>query len=912
MAKLPPIQLKIAAGGVQEAIRAIGSVAAAVEKLERRTAQLEEQKVKTATDAAKKIQSEQEKELQKAERAQQKLAQQQARIREKSATIAGRIAAREAENERRQKEKLANNSERIRERSATIAGKLAAKQAADELRKQEEKAEAIAASERRLAAQIARIRENSATMAGRYAAKQAAQEARDSEKRARKLEREHARDNGARRRELTGIGKGIVGRVGSDISGVLGKVASLGATALGIGGGFAVADSLRYQMSAETAATRASVASDGEISKQEILKRSRSTAREYGVNQSDVIGGTQAFVAKTGDSKMASELTDFLTKVSVSEGVDIKELAGAAGLMKVQNRSLNTEQIKSMVLSAVQQGKLGAVEVGDMATSLAKATASSSRFAGDQMTNQRKLAGLVQIGMAATGSPEEASTAVSHLSDDILKHKSKFDAIGVRTLDKNGRITDVNEIIAKSIAKTKGSPAKLREMYGDRSGRIVQALTSTYDAAEKTKKGSGEKAIIDYLKSIQDAQLSTNQLDENFKQVADTAEFKVNRAFNELRMNVGEKLLPKLLPLIDQLPRAVDGVGHLIDSFLKLIAWVEANPFTAAFGGIGAMIAKALIAEMAAAAIGKAVEGAIIKQLATSGIEQAAGGSAKSLLALGAQVALVAAAMVALGLIIDNIRGEQEKIDKKRNGIESNANDEVQRDLDQVSSLERQVKVGEKIESEGGGDQVKQAAVEALEKKKAEIERKKKTAQETITSDTERLEKLNKGRSGMGNGDPELNAEITRLRTEKERAQAYLDALSETGKEKEERETLDKDSTRNVYRRPGLPDLSEPTSPASPPPPPDVDKLLPPSSKDGKGKGAGVPNAQAVERTGEALGAKTVDAIETHGEKTFEHLGKVFADSVNRNLNPPDGSSAPPTRLLSTSGKPIVDSTAPH
>jgi hypothetical protein len=404
------------------------------------------------------------------------------------------------------------------------------------------------------------------------------------------------------------------GGVGSSVGGLARSAMNLVGAATALGGGFTVANSLGGQLSAEKSAAYFSNATSGRIKRGEALAKANEISRSYGIESSTILEGMQSFVARAGDTKghEAMGLADFVGKVSKAEGVDMKDLMTALGTASTQNEKLTTEDLKSMALNLAGQGKSGAVEIKDLAHVLAKTTATAAQFEGDQQSNQRKLAGLAQIAIKTTGSPEEAATAVERLGTDLVTKKDAWRARGINPITKDGKLRDMNTLLAEGVAKSGGAEG-LHALFGERSGKLANALYAKYQDAESSQKGSGKQALLDYLDSIQKASLTTEQLDADFKTVATTSQERLDKAFNELKVSVGEKLAPEIERLLPELEKLIPQAAKLVDGFLKLANFVAENPLKSAFIALGAIILKEAGKAFASSIISSAIEKGLSK-----------------------------------------------------------------------------------------------------------------------------------------------------------------------------------------------------------------------------------------------------------------------------------------------------------
>jgi hypothetical protein len=605
------------------------------------------------------------------------------------------------------------------------AAKSSGKKATTEVeRAGQEQAKAVAKSAKtqiseasKLANRMARIKEASATLAGRIAVQQANAEERAAKQTSKALEREAGKQakataKAAKAKALAseGFRNKLGGAFGGAVSSALGTAGKVVGAIGALGGGFTIADAVSGQLSAEKAAANFSVASGNTVSTKDALAKANMISKDHGIESKDILEGMQSYVAKTGDAKGAFDNADFLAKVAKSQGVDMKEVSGVMGSLKTQNEGLSSDQLQKMVLMAVGQGKKGSVELKDMAGALSKVTAGATQYAGDQGTNQMKLAGLTQIAIKGTGDANSAATSVSDLSRDIAKHGSKMKALGIDTTDKNGKITDINEILAKSVAKAGGSGIKLRSMgYGEESMKVMNVLSGVFEEEKKktmeSTKGSksdkekagakaGEEAVRKYIDEMQKASITMEQLDQDYKTVSDTTGDKLDKAFNNLKIVAGEKLVPELSKLVPKIAELLPNMVKLIDAFIGAAKYIEDNPLKSAFLAMAGLVSG----NLAKAFAPQIMQGIMKMAFASPGIAAAIG-------------AALAIAMVAAE--------EKRKIDafaKKKKEEGENNSTKVADKLKEV-----------RAELEGSKGPLTAERKEALEKQKVMLEKAQKT-----------------------------------------------------------------------------------------------------------------------------------------------------------------------------------------
>lgn len=362
----------------------------------------------------------------------------------------------------------------------------------------------------------------------------------------------------------------------------------------------------------------------------------------------EVLAGQEAFVAKTGDLETARAVTEDLAKLSAAFGANLEDVVDAAGdvssvLGDVPNKA---ERVKGIMKDTAAMGKLGAVEMKDFATQMAKIASAAPSFEGDAGENIRKLTALTQFARAKGGaaSATQAATATAAFANTLKTpaRVNAFKAEGIDVMNARGQLRDPMRLIEESLAKTGGDPVRLKKLFANVvGGRGVEALANTYRGA-----GGGDKGIeavrASWKQMLDDAKIGDKELADSVKAAQSTDAAKAQRFQNELD-KVVSSLASKVLPEMEKLaPAAL----KLAESLGKATAWAAANP--------GKAITAAIVASIGQAALGATVRAAIESMIRGGG----GAGRTPGLLPGGAgggpaNVAPLAAALVGTALATD-------------------------------------------------------------------------------------------------------------------------------------------------------------------------------------------------------------------------------------------------------------------
>lgn len=468
---------------------------------------------------------------------------------------------------------------------------------------------------------------------------------RDEKKKTRTLESEAKKRSDAETKALkeTQRQRDQFGRaVGRGVAGTMGRVTSAvgraGATVIGLGGGFAIGDSLSRDIRARGSA--ADIANSGYMPGQagpngkmrsvdEITGAAKAGGARFGIDQEHALTGLQAFVSKTGDLDTGLRTMQSFMELSRATGSNFEDIAAAAGDLASANKDLSAGEVEQMMRVIAGQGKLGAVELRDLATQMAKVSSSAGLFSGDKMKNLTTLGAMAQAAKGSGGavSAEEAATSVARFGSDVSGHVGKFAAAGINV--KDGKVLRGPEaIIRDSLKATGGDVSKLNDLFGERSIKSVNGFADIYRNAEGKNKGSGDEAVANEFRRLSSATMTEVQVKETAAKRMRETDAKIEAAQARLRAVIAEQLLPqfeKLLPLFEKL---IPVAGEFLATFTKMVDFFSNAPIETAIGGLGLVLGAA-----------------VTKSVLAAGLSGSFGSLTASVGALGIAVAATAAAM---------------------------------------------------------------------------------------------------------------------------------------------------------------------------------------------------------------------------------------------------------------------------
>lgn len=494
-----------------------------------------------------------------------------------------------------------------------------------------------------------------------------------------------------RRKQFAGTVSGSVGKV-------VGGAASLAGAALTIGGGFTIADSVQKSLESERASIalansmynpndedqKAFLKSKGQ--KRFDAKQLQSMASAVGVetntDASVIQAGWQDYIAKSSDWKALS--TDEgqktmleLARLAKATGTDFGEVMSAAGSMRVQNANLDPKQMMELMYGVVGQGKMGAVEMKDLAKYASVVTSGSSKFGMKQADAQRALLGLTQVAVRTSSSPADASTAVARFSGDVAKKAAENEKSlakqGFKVTDKTGQLLKPSEILQEYFRVTGGNTTKMGEGKGNlglggESIKVAQGLAPVFQQAVEDAKagtvssdtrkrlGLGDKKTFDEkelnrigadavraeVAKFETAGYEKKEIDEDLQKVMEGRAERLQKSMSRLSKVVEARAVP----FLEKLAATLEAHQGDIERFLNIMADLAEKLAAHPLAGLGAIMAAVVAKDIAAAQIGNVIKNAIAGGGGGGGLGGgggAAGGGAGIGMALGAGAAAGAA-----------------------------------------------------------------------------------------------------------------------------------------------------------------------------------------------------------------------------------------------------------------------------
>lgn len=413
---------------------------------------------------------------------------------------------------------------------------------------------------------------------------------------------------GVWRRDVSGWGREARGMAFSGARGVASSGMSFGARMLGDvarGAGLDLDVSSHVQRNVELERRTVDLSNSGYMPGQEgqngvrqdpkkLAADVREAANGAAYSTTAAAEGLAAFVGKTGDLKLGREVFKDLAMLSRATGTELEHMVAAAG--EVSNSMGNVpdkgEKIVGVMRAVAAQGKLGAVEIKDMANRLGVLAAAAPQFEGSFTDNMAMMGALAQSARQGGGSTSAAQSALSVQSFVSTFGKNaryeNFKAAGIDVYSKSdpGKIRNAQSLITEALQKTttKGTPAdptKLNKLFMDvRAQSAVRGFANIYrDSYNRTRGTDQEKmvaataAVTAEFERLKQASMAQGEVAAAFASAMQTDEAKMQVLNNKLQEHAQQlqaAVIPALLEFAPALLGATKGIVSLTESLFGI------------------------------------------------------------------------------------------------------------------------------------------------------------------------------------------------------------------------------------------------------------------------------------------------------------------------------------------------------
>lgn len=495
----------------------------------------------------------------------------------RAARTAATGGIREAERAAKAVERAKNQEAKAAEKAAKAAENAAAKLA------KKEQAEAD-----KVARYWERAREKSAMAAARLEAKATRDYEREMEKRKRiqdaftkKTLEQNARAQGRALDSAAGMAGRGLRAAGSFALGIAGDLAR----GAGVNTDFGQMAAQNFDLinEAQNIANSGYMAGDARngmrVSANELAGDAFRVGKTTGSDANDVMKGLGDFVGKTGDLATGRDILMDMARLSRATGTNLSDMMSAAGgvAMAMGDTQDKGEKLNTIMAGFAAQGKLGAVEIKDLAKQVDKLSSVAGQYEGNMGDNMAMMGALAQNARQRGGanSATAAATAVASFTS-MLKTPARANAFKAATgksiFNEGGLIRNPQEIILDALRSKGMDPEGFKKIFMNTAGaRPAEGFATLYRQAGGG--AAGEKAVIEEFDRLKKASIDAAEAQESFalamKQPKTQAEV-FNQTLRETTLKLQNELTPALVALAPAVIEAAKAVAGLV-------AWITGS-----------------------------------------------------------------------------------------------------------------------------------------------------------------------------------------------------------------------------------------------------------------------------------------------------------------------------------------------
>lgn len=286
----------------------------------------------------------------------------------------------------------------------------------------------------------------------------------------------------------------------------------------------------------------------------ELKVKTRRAAKETGQSLDDLVAGMDKFIEQTGDGKTASDILEMVGVAATATGASVVDLNAISAQLSSKFGAAKDE-IGGLLEVLTVQGKAGAFTLKDAATNGERLMAAAGMI-GITKTQLDSYGAFMQISRMATGSSEQATTAIESTIREILQKEKDLKKVGKGGLgfnirEANGELKSFETILKGIVAASKGDASRLLSAgFGGESIRALGQLAKVY----KDSGNSFEK--FDALRDAAKHPEKMTELMRDFNRTMGTTSMKLQVAkslMTDMSMTMLEGPVDKLNMALDYL-----------------------------------------------------------------------------------------------------------------------------------------------------------------------------------------------------------------------------------------------------------------------------------------------------------------------------------------------------------------------
>ena len=277
-----------------------------------------------------------------------------------------------------------------------------------------------------------------------------------------------------------------------------------------------------------------------------------------GTDANDALKGLEAFTGKTGDLATGREILKDMAVYAKASGTSLEDMVSASGdvalaLGDVDNKG---DKIRKVMLGIAAQGKLGAVEIKDLAKDMPKIAAMAGQMEGDVGENILMMGAFAQEARqrgGASSATQAAGSANSLINTFKTPARARaFEAAtGQKAFNESGMLRNPKELVIEALRATGMNPTEFKKIFSNVQGaRAVEGFATIY--RQNGGGDAGEKAVREEFERLRKATMDDVEVMTSFQNAMATSEAQANVFNNSIRESALE-LQNNFKPAIQEL-----------------------------------------------------------------------------------------------------------------------------------------------------------------------------------------------------------------------------------------------------------------------------------------------------------------------------------------------------------------------
>ena len=370
---------------------------------------------------------------------------------------------------------------------------------------------------------------------------------REARRKIRAFHQDEMRAKASAAREIAKREKAEAKRSNAMRSGI-GAVAGAGAAVLGIG---ALGNVAADVFDLEKATTRFQMTTDmTAVQTAEFRKELHRLSADTGIARSKLLEGAASYVAMTGDAKGATQAMEIFSETASGSAASMEDIAGAVAVMRDGMGIKEVGELRAGLSALYVQGKIGSVELRDMAQYAADLAPSWRQFEGGTgLEGLRRMGATLQAISSGGIGAAKGSTIMIQMADALARNATKFRKVGVQVFNpKTGKMREFAKIF-DDLAKQNLDQETLTKILGSTEAK------RGFD--QWVKYGSTVDDIIDKSRDV-------NALSKAATQYQESSVGRIEKAWNAAKLSVAETFTPE----------RVENFAKVIGAAATALGWV--------------------------------------------------------------------------------------------------------------------------------------------------------------------------------------------------------------------------------------------------------------------------------------------------------------------------------------------------